>query len=57
MRSLRINILMHANYHTKMGSYQHLMGVVSGGKMALLAAAGPMGLGAIDYALHAGEWM
>ena len=43
----------HANYHTKMGSYQHLMGVVPGGKMALLAAAGPMGLGAIDYALHA----
>lgn len=42
----------HANYHTEMGSYVHKMGIVEGGKMALLAAAGPMGLGAIDYALH-----
>ena len=29
------------------------MGIVEGGKLALLAAAGPMGLGAIDYVLHA----
>ena len=43
----------HASYHTSMGSYEHRMGIVEGGKMALLAAAGPMGLGAIDYALHA----
>ncbi len=42
----------HASYHTSMGSYEHRMGIVAGGKMALLAAAGPMGLGAIDYALH-----
>jgi L-sorbose 1-phosphate reductase len=42
----------HANYHTTMGSYVHRMGIVEGGKLALLAAAGPMGLGAIDYALH-----
>lgn len=42
----------HANYHTSMGSYEHRMGIVEGGKTALLAAAGPMGLGAIDYALH-----
>ncbi len=42
----------HASYHTSMGSYEHRMGIVEGGKMALLAAAGPMGLGAIDYALH-----
>lgn len=42
----------HANYHTSMGSYEHRMGIVEGGKMALIAAAGPMGLGAIDYALH-----
>ncbi|MGH4118249.1 hypothetical protein [Clostridium sp.] len=28
------------------------MGIVEGGKMALLAAAGPMRFGAIDYALH-----
>lgn len=42
----------HANYHTTMGSYVHKMGIVEGGKLALLAAAGPMGLGAIDYALN-----
>lgn len=42
----------HAMYHTELGSYAHKMGIVEGGKLALLAAAGPMGLGAIDYALH-----
>ncbi len=42
----------HAQYHTEQGSYVHKMGIVQGGKMALLAAVGPMGLGAIDYALH-----
>lgn len=42
----------HASYHTTMGSYEHHMGIKEGGKLALLAAAGPMGLGAIDYALH-----
>jgi threonine dehydrogenase-like Zn-dependent dehydrogenase len=42
----------HASYHTKMGSYVHRMGIVEGGKLAMLAAAGPMGLGAIDYALN-----
>ncbi|MBQ8757486.1 MAG: zinc-binding dehydrogenase [Oscillospiraceae bacterium] len=42
----------HAQYHTKAGSYVHDMGIVEGGKMALLASVGPMGLGAIDYALH-----
>jgi len=42
----------HANYHTSMGSYVHRMGIVEGGKLAILAGAGPMGLGAIDYALH-----
>ncbi|MDL2217728.1 zinc-binding dehydrogenase [Christensenellaceae bacterium OttesenSCG-928-M15] len=43
----------HAMYHTEPGSYEHKMGIVEGGKMALLASVGPMGLGAIDYALHA----
>jgi len=43
---------IHANYHTKPGSYVHSMGIVEGGSMALLASAGPMGLGAIDYAIH-----
>jgi threonine dehydrogenase-like Zn-dependent dehydrogenase len=42
----------HAMYHTTAGSYTHKMGIVEGGKMALLASVGPMGLGAIDYALH-----
>lgn len=42
----------HANYHTETGKYVHHMGIKEGGKMALLAGVGPMGLGAIDYALH-----
>jgi L-sorbose 1-phosphate reductase len=42
----------HVNYHTQPGSYQHQMGIVEGGNMALLAGVGPMGLGAIDYAIH-----
>jgi threonine dehydrogenase-like Zn-dependent dehydrogenase len=42
----------HVNYHTEPGSYVHEMGIVEGGRMALLAGAGPMGLGAVDYALH-----
>jgi len=42
----------HAHYHTTNGIYEHRMGIVEGGKLALLACAGPMGLGAIDYALH-----
>lgn len=42
----------HVNYHTRAGSYEHRMGIVKGGQMALLAGVGPMGLGAIDYALH-----
>ncbi len=42
----------HANYHTVQGSYEHKMGIVEGGKMAILAGVGPMGLGAIDYAIH-----
>ena len=42
----------HANYHTRPGNYAHKMGIVEGGAMALLAGVGPMGLGAIDYAIH-----
>ncbi|MCR5263041.1 MAG: zinc-binding dehydrogenase [Clostridiales bacterium] len=42
----------HANYHTKAGVYKHEMGIVEGGSMAVLAGAGPMGLGLIDYAIH-----
>lgn len=42
----------HASYHTTMGSYEHRMGTLPGGTMAILAGAGPMGLGAISYALQ-----
>ena len=42
----------HAAYHTIQGKYIHNMGIVKNGNMAILAGAGPMGLGAIDYALH-----
>jgi len=42
----------HAMYHTKAGSYVHTMDIKPGGSMAILAGAGPMGLGAADYAIH-----
>ena len=42
----------HAQYHTRPGSYEHIMGIKEGGNLAILAGAGPMGLGAIDYAIH-----
>lgn len=42
----------NAAYHTKMGVYHHDMGIKKGGKLAILAGAGPMGLGALTYALH-----
>jgi len=43
----------HAQYHTQGGSYVHEMGIREGGSLALLASVGPMGMGAIDYAMHA----
>ena len=42
----------HASYHTPPGTYKHNMGIRKRGNMAILAGVGPMGLGAIDYALH-----
>ena len=42
----------HANYHTTGGTYIHDMGIVECGNMAILAGVGPMGIGAIDYAIH-----
>jgi len=42
----------HANYHTTPGVYIHKMGIIEGGNCAYLGAAGPMGLGAIDYTIH-----
>jgi threonine dehydrogenase-like Zn-dependent dehydrogenase len=41
-----------ASYHTVHGSNDHLMGTKKDGFMAILGGCGPMGLGAIDYALH-----
>ncbi len=43
----------HSQYHTRDGYSLHEMGIRRGGSLALLASAGPMGLGAIDYAIHA----
>jgi threonine dehydrogenase-like Zn-dependent dehydrogenase len=42
----------HASYHVPPGTYNHEMGIKAGGNLAILAGVGPMGLGAIDYALH-----
>lgn len=42
----------HATYHTTQYVYEHQMGIREGGRMALLGCAGPMGLGAIDYAVN-----
>jgi threonine dehydrogenase-like Zn-dependent dehydrogenase len=41
-----------ANYHFEQGSYEHEMGIKAGGSMLILGGCGPMGLGAIDLALH-----
>ena len=43
------------SYHFKAGEYDHQMGIKNGGTMAVLAGAGPMGLSAIDLALHGPE--
>ena len=42
----------HAQYHTTYGSYKHKMGIVRRGACAILAGAGPMGLGCVDYLVH-----
>ncbi len=42
----------HTNWHNIPGQYAHKMDIVPGGATAILAGAGPMGLGAIDYAIH-----
>jgi len=43
---------VNANYHTIHGDYTHIMGIKPGGKIAALAAAGPMGLALLDYLIH-----
>ena len=40
------------NYHYKAGEYVHQMGLKTGGSLVILAGAGPMGLSAVDLALH-----
>lgn len=42
----------NAMFHTKMGVYAHEMGIRAGGRAAILGGAGPMGLGAISFALN-----
>lgn len=42
----------HATYHTENFVYSHQMGLKENGSVALLGCAGPMGLGAIDYAVN-----
>lgn len=42
----------HASYHYRQGEYVHRNGIAEGGRMLILAGAGPMGLGAVDYAVH-----
>ena len=41
-----------AAYHTERNGKQHVMGLKDGGKMAILAGCGPMGLGAVDIAIN-----
>lgn len=41
-----------AMYHVPAGTHTHVMGTRPGGAMAILAGSGPMGLAAIDYAMH-----
>lgn len=42
----------HASYHTTPYIYKHDMGIKNGGNLALLGCAGPMGIGAIEYAVN-----
>ena len=41
-----------ANYHLMEGSYRHKMGIKESGNLLIMGGTGPMGLLAIDYALH-----
>jgi threonine dehydrogenase-like Zn-dependent dehydrogenase len=43
---------MRASYHTTPGSGNHVMDIRTGGAMAILAGAGPMGLAAINCTIH-----
>ena len=41
-----------AFYHQGKEEYTHEMGIVENGRLAIIGGTGPMGLGAIDYALN-----
>jgi L-sorbose 1-phosphate reductase (EC 1.1.1.-) len=41
-----------ANYHLIKGTNQHEMGIKGGGNLLIMGGTGPMGMLAIDYALH-----
>lgn len=41
-----------ANYHVIEGTYQHKMGIKGGGNLLIMGGTGPMGMLAIDYAMH-----
>ncbi|MBF4695287.1 zinc-binding dehydrogenase [Fusibacter ferrireducens] len=45
----------HASYHTVPNTYQHIMGTRPDGNLIVLGGAGPMGLGAVEYALAIDE--
>ncbi len=42
-------------YHTNKVNYDHAMGIKEGGNVLILGGCGPMGLGAIEYPLVAGN--
>ena len=42
-------------YHTNKQNYNHAMGIKTGGNVLILGGAGPMGLGAVEYPLFAGN--
>lgn len=45
----------HENYHSDYSKHAHIMGIKEGGACAIIAGAGPMGLGAVDYGVHCGR--
>lgn len=41
----------HSNYHTNKRNYDHASGVKENGAVLIVGGAGPMGLGAVEYAI------
>lgn len=41
----------HSNYHTQDETYEKLLGTKEGGSLIILGGCGPMGIGAVSYAL------